>query len=54
MSICFVPPHGLPILLDDTPRITLREHRLPPGWWILPAMIVGVVECMALIGWIVS
>ena len=53
MGIRFVPPHGLPVL-DDTARISQREQLLPSGWWILPAMIVGVFECAVLITWIVA
>jgi hypothetical protein len=54
MDIGFVPPHGLPVLLDDVPRTTWREHHWPSGWWIIPAMIVGFVECAALIGWFIA
>ena len=55
MGIQFVPQYGFPILLDAAgPRIVPRESRWPSGWWILPAMIVGFVECVAIIGWIVA
>jgi len=55
MGIQFVPQYGLPILLDPArPRILPRESRWPSGWWILPSMIVGFVECAAIIGWIVA
>ena len=54
MGIRFVPPHGLPIALDDTRGLSLREARWPPGWWMLPALIVGLVECTALISWMVA
>ena len=55
MGIHFVPRCGLPIPLDTAgPHIIPRERRWPSGWWILPAMIVGIVECVAVIGWIVA
>jgi hypothetical protein len=55
MGIQFVPQYGFPILLDaEGPRIVPRESRWPSGWWILPALIVGSVECVAIIGWIVA
>jgi len=55
MGIQFGPQYGLPILLDSAgPRIALRESRWPSGWWMLPAMIVGFVECVAIMGWIIA
>jgi len=54
MGIRFVPLHGLPIALDDTRGLSLREERWPPGWWMLPALIVGLIECTALMSWIVA
>ena len=55
MSIQFGPQYGLPILLDaGKPHIAPCESRWPSGWWILTAMIVGAVECVAIIGWIVA
>ena len=55
MGIQFAPQYGYPILLDTAgPRITRRENRWPPGWWMLPAMIAGLAECVGIIGWIVA
>ena len=55
MGIQFVPQYGFPILFDSAgPRIAPRENRSPSGWWMLPAMIVGFVECVAIVGWIVA
>jgi hypothetical protein len=55
MGIQFLPQHGLPILLDSTtPGSVPRESRWPSGWWILPAIIVGLVECIGIIAWIVA
>ena len=55
MGIQFVPQYGFSIRLDTTgPRVTPRESRWPSGWWILPATIVGFVECVGFIGWIVA
>ena len=55
MGIQFGPQRGLLILLDAyRPHIEPCERRWPTGWWILPGMIVGFVECIAIIGWIVA
>ena len=55
MGIQFVPQYGLPILLDSAgPCIAPPESRWPSGWWMLPATIVGFVECVAIMGWIVA
>ena len=55
MSIQFGPQYGFPSLLDSTgDRIAPCERKWPSGWWILPATIVGFVECVGLIGWIVA
>ena len=55
MSIQFGPLYGLPILLSaETSHIAPCECRWPSGWWLLPSMIVGAVECVAIIGWIVA
>ena len=55
MSIQFGPLYGLPILLDTAGhRSAPHERKWPSGWWILPAMIVGIFECVAIIGWIVA
>jgi len=55
MGIQFVPQYGFPVLLDTAaPGVMPSETRWPSGWWILPAMIVGFVECVAIIGWIVA
>ena len=55
MGIQFVPQYGLSILLDTTPpRIAPRERRWPSGWWMLPAMIAGFFECVAIVGWVVA
>lgn len=55
MGIQFLPQYEFPTLLDTTgPHVMQRESRWPSGWWILPSMIVGVIECAAIIGWIVA
>jgi hypothetical protein len=35
-------------------KSTPCAHKWPSGWWILPAIIVGLAECVAIIGWIVT
>ncbi len=55
MGIQFVPQYGFPILLDTASRrIAPRESSWPSGWWIPPAMIVGLVEWIGIISLIVA
>jgi hypothetical protein len=54
MGIRLVPPNGFPGLFDDKTQRIAREHQWPSGWWILPGTILGLIECVALIGWIVA
>jgi hypothetical protein len=45
----------MPILIEaSSPDPSPHEFQSPSGWWILPAIIVGFVEAVAIIGWFIS
>jgi len=32
----------------------VSERKCPSGWWIFPGIVLGCIEAMAIIGWIVA
>ncbi len=57
MGVQFSPHDGMPILFGTVLRSEEpmpHERRGPSGWWILPAIIFGFIESIAIVGWLVS
>ena len=38
----------------DADDVVSHGRKCPSGWWILPAIVLGCVEWVAIIGWIVA
>lgn len=55
MNLRFAPHDNMPMLLGTAWDEPLPyEWRCPSGWWILPGIIGGCVEWIAIVGWIAS
>ena len=59
MGVQFRPLHCRPVssprtATDQRYEVMPHGRKLPSGWWILPAIVLGSIECVAIIGWIVA